>query len=37
MGVPETYFIDRKGILRQVKIGPFASVDEIKSVIQSME
>ena len=37
MGVPETYFIDRKGILRQVKIGPFASVDEIKSVIQSIE
>jgi cytochrome c biogenesis protein CcmG/thiol:disulfide interchange protein DsbE len=37
MGVPETYFIDRKGILRHVKIGPFASVDEIKSVIQSLE
>jgi cytochrome c biogenesis protein CcmG/thiol:disulfide interchange protein DsbE len=37
MGVPETYFIDRKGILRQVKIGPFVSVDEIKSVIQSIE
>jgi cytochrome c biogenesis protein CcmG/thiol:disulfide interchange protein DsbE len=37
MGVPETYFIDRKGILRNVKIGPFVSVDEIKSVIQSME
>jgi cytochrome c biogenesis protein CcmG/thiol:disulfide interchange protein DsbE len=37
MGVPETYFIDRKGILRNVKIGPFASMDEIKSVIQSIE
>ena len=37
MGVPETYFIDRQGILRHVKIGPFASVDEIKSVIQSLE
>jgi cytochrome c biogenesis protein CcmG, thiol:disulfide interchange protein DsbE len=37
MGVPETYFIDRKGILRNVKIGPFDSVDEIKSVIQSIE
>ena len=37
MGVPETYFIDREGILRHVKIGPFASVDEIKSVIQSIE
>ncbi len=37
MGVPETYFIDREGILRNVKIGPFSSVDEIKSVIQSIE
>jgi len=37
MGVPETYFIDRKGILRNVKIGPFTSVDEIKSVIQTIE
>jgi len=37
MGVPETYFIDREGILRNVKIGPFASADEIKSVIQSIE
>jgi cytochrome c biogenesis protein CcmG/thiol:disulfide interchange protein DsbE len=37
MGVPETYFIDRKGILRNIQIGPFASVDEIKAVIQSIE
>jgi cytochrome c biogenesis protein CcmG, thiol:disulfide interchange protein DsbE len=37
MGVPETYFIDRDGILRHVQIGPFVSVDEIKSVIQSIE
>jgi hypothetical protein len=37
MGVPETYFIDREGILRNVKIGPFTSVDEIKSVIKSIE
>jgi len=37
MGVPETYFIDREGILRKVQIGPFASVDEIKSIIQSIE
>jgi cytochrome c biogenesis protein CcmG/thiol:disulfide interchange protein DsbE len=37
MGVPETYFIDRAGILRHVKIGPFTSVNEIKSVIQSIE
>jgi cytochrome c biogenesis protein CcmG, thiol:disulfide interchange protein DsbE len=37
MGVPETYFIDREGVLRHVKIGPFISVDEIKSVIQGIE
>jgi len=37
MGVPETYFIDREGILRNVKIGPFSSVDEIKSIIKSIE
>ena len=37
MGVPETYFIDREGILRKVQIGPFASVDEIKSIIQNIE
>ncbi len=37
MGVPETYLIDREGILRQVKIGPFESVDEIKSFIASAQ
>ena len=37
MGVPETYIIDREGVLRYVKIGPFASVDEIKSAIQNIE
>jgi len=34
-GVPETYFIDQQGVLYYVKVGPFASVDEIKSVIDS--
>ena len=37
MGVPETYIIDREGILQNIKIGPFASVDEIKSMIQSVQ
>ena len=32
-GVPETYFIDQKGTLYYIKIGPFISVDEIKSII----
>jgi cytochrome c biogenesis protein CcmG/thiol:disulfide interchange protein DsbE len=36
MGVPETYLIDRDGILRQVKIGPFATVDEIKSAVDAL-
>jgi cytochrome c biogenesis protein CcmG, thiol:disulfide interchange protein DsbE len=33
MGVPETYLIDRDGILRQIKIGPFSSVEEIQAFI----
>jgi cytochrome c biogenesis protein CcmG/thiol:disulfide interchange protein DsbE len=37
MGVPETYFIDREGTLRHVKIGPFTSVNEIKTIIQGIE
>jgi cytochrome c biogenesis protein CcmG/thiol:disulfide interchange protein DsbE len=37
MGVPETYFIDREGVLRHVKVGPFLSVDEIKSVVDSID
>jgi cytochrome c biogenesis protein CcmG/thiol:disulfide interchange protein DsbE len=36
MGVPETYLIDRDGVLRSVKIGPFTSVDEIKSAIDNL-
>ncbi len=36
LGVPETYVIDRQGILRYVKIGPFASVEEIQAVIESV-
>lgn len=34
-GVPETYVIDRNGILTQVKISPFESVDEIKMVVEA--
>ena len=37
MGVPETYFIDREGVLKHVKVGPFMSVDEFKSVVESIE
>ncbi|HNC09640.1 MAG TPA: TlpA disulfide reductase family protein [Anaerolineales bacterium] len=37
MGVPETYLIDREGVLKQIKIGPFASVEEIQAFIASAE
>lgn len=35
-GVPETYFIDKKGVLQYVKIGPFASVEEIRAQIDPL-
>jgi cytochrome c biogenesis protein CcmG/thiol:disulfide interchange protein DsbE len=36
MGVPETYIIDRDGVLQYVKIGPFESLEEITSVIDPL-
>jgi cytochrome c biogenesis protein CcmG, thiol:disulfide interchange protein DsbE len=35
-GVPETYFIDKTGVLRYVQIGPFTSEDQIRSVIDPL-
>jgi len=35
-GVPETYIIDRNGILRFVKLSPFLSLDEIKASIDPL-
>ncbi len=35
-GVPETYFLDQEGVLQRVQVGPFASVDDIKAVIDPM-
>ena len=32
-GVPETYFIDRSGVLRYVQVGPFLSVSDIQRQI----
>ena len=32
-GVPETYFIDREGVLRYVQVGPFTSAEGIKSIV----
>jgi cytochrome c biogenesis protein CcmG/thiol:disulfide interchange protein DsbE len=33
LGVPETYFIDKQGILRFIQIGPFQSLAEIEAII----
>lgn len=35
-GVPETYFIDKTGVLRYVQVGPFSSVGQIQSQINSL-
>ena len=35
-GVPETYFLDREGVLRHVQVGPFTSVDDIRAVIDPL-
>jgi cytochrome c biogenesis protein CcmG/thiol:disulfide interchange protein DsbE len=35
-GVPETYFIDRTGTLVYTKVGPFSSLSEITSIVNSM-
>ena len=35
-GVPETYFIDRNGVLQYVQIGPFSSVEQIREQIDSL-
>ena len=36
LGVPETYFIGRDGLLRYIKIGPFTSVREIQATIDPL-
>jgi len=35
-GVPETYIIDKNGIISHVQIGPFASSSQIKSVVDPL-
>lgn len=35
-GVPETYFIDRNGVLQYVQVGPFSSVEQIQNIIDPM-
>lgn len=36
LGVPETYIIDREGVIRMIKIGPFTSVGEIQATINPL-
>ena len=36
-GVPETYFIDRNGVIQYIQVGPFASLAEIQSVVDSIK
>lgn len=35
-GVPETYFIDKNGVLQYVQIGPFSSIDQIRAQIEPL-
>ena len=35
-GVPETYFIDKNGVLQYVQIGPFTSLEQIIGIIDPM-
>jgi cytochrome c biogenesis protein CcmG, thiol:disulfide interchange protein DsbE len=35
-GVPETYFIDKDGVLRYVQVGPFTSADQIQTQIDTL-
>jgi len=36
MGVPETYFIDRDGVLKYVQVGPFTSMEEIQTIVDPL-
>jgi cytochrome c biogenesis protein CcmG/thiol:disulfide interchange protein DsbE len=35
-GVPETYFIDRDGVLQYAHVGPFSSEDQIRAIIEPL-
>ena len=35
-GVPETYFIDKNGVLQYVQIGPFTSLEQIKGIVDPL-
>lgn len=35
-GVPETYFVDKNGVLQYVQIGPFTSLEQIQGIIDPL-
>jgi cytochrome c biogenesis protein CcmG/thiol:disulfide interchange protein DsbE len=35
-GVPETYFLDRDGVVQHVQLGPFQTTEQIMAVIDSL-
>jgi cytochrome c biogenesis protein CcmG/thiol:disulfide interchange protein DsbE len=35
-GVPESYFVDKNGVLRYVQVGPFASEEQIRAIIEPL-
>jgi len=35
-GVPETYFLDREGVVQHVQLGPFSSTEQILNVVDSL-
>ena len=36
LGVPETFIIDQEGVIAHVQIGPYASLEDIKSIIDPL-
>ncbi len=36
MGVPETYFVDKQGVLKYIQVGPFTSVEDIQAIIDPL-
>ena len=35
-GVPETYFIDRDGVVQHVQLGPFQTTAQITAIIEEL-
>jgi cytochrome c biogenesis protein CcmG/thiol:disulfide interchange protein DsbE len=35
-GVPETYFVDKNGVLQFVQIGPFSSIEQIRAQVDPL-